>query len=344
MQQKPADSKAAQRHATAPTSPRRALDFGRSVRLASSFAPAAAASQSSPSRQVSPARRVGLIGTQPAPPRFARALSRERDAQSAEGSPQRAASRVPGPPPASVLQAVPRPGQPATAQPAASFRHRRYSIASSQPPAGRYATSTRPPSDAGPERTTLAPSRTTTAEVPRAKALAPLQRPAAARLPSPARGPGISHALASTSSMSGTIAALPVSNRAFATSTSLNASSRLASVDSAVAAALPRPATAPGDVRMQCADASGGANDVCLSRLLSTDSVENRAAASNVADDGGELDSLAGYSIGKVIGEGGFCQVKIGTHQLSGRSVAVKVINKVRAMAAQTFCARFVLP
>lgn len=144
--------------------------------------------------------------------------------------------------------------------------------------------------------------------------------------------------------MSGTIAALPVSNRAFATSTSLNASSRLASVDSAMAAALPRPPAAPGDVRMQCADASGGANDLCLSRLLSADSAENRAAASNVADDGGELDSLAGYSIGKVIGEGGFCQVKIGTHQLSGRSVAVKVINKVRAIAVQTFCVRVVLP
>ena len=145
--------------------------------------------------------------------------------------------------------------------------------------------------------------------------------------------------------MSGSISALPVSARAFATSTSLNASSRLASMDSAMAAALPRPHATPGDVRMQCADAaleSGrlekarrtSADEApCLARLLSDGAGENHAAASNSAGDGAELDSLAGYSIGDVIGEGGFCQVKLGTHQLSGRSVAVKVINKVRDSA-----------
>ncbi|CAG9462218.1 unnamed protein product [Pedinophyceae sp. YPF-701] len=39
---------------------------------------------------------------------------------------------------------------------------------------------------------------------------------------------------------------------------------------------------------------------------------------------------LAEYKIGKVIGEGGFCQVREGWHNLSGRKVAIKVIDKAR--------------
>jgi hypothetical protein len=38
--------------------------------------------------------------------------------------------------------------------------------------------------------------------------------------------------------------------------------------------------------------------------------------------------SLPGYSVGKVVGEGGFCQVKLGLHHLSRRKVAIKVIDK----------------
>ncbi len=45
---------------------------------------------------------------------------------------------------------------------------------------------------------------------------------------------------------------------------------------------------------------------------------------------GSELDdahsaALPGYSVGKVIGEGGFCKVRIGLHHLSRRKVAIKV-------------------
>ncbi|KAL6759053.1 kinase-like domain-containing protein [Haematococcus lacustris] len=50
---------------------------------------------------------------------------------------------------------------------------------------------------------------------------------------------------------------------------------------------------------------------------------------------GGELHAehtaaLPGYSVGKVIGEGGFCQVRLALHHLSGRKVAVKVIDKAK--------------
>ncbi|EFJ49603.1 hypothetical protein VOLCADRAFT_42482, partial [Volvox carteri f. nagariensis] len=37
---------------------------------------------------------------------------------------------------------------------------------------------------------------------------------------------------------------------------------------------------------------------------------------------------LPGYSVGKVIGEGGFCQVRLAVHHLSQRKVAVKVIDR----------------
>jgi hypothetical protein len=39
---------------------------------------------------------------------------------------------------------------------------------------------------------------------------------------------------------------------------------------------------------------------------------------------------LPGYSVGRVVGEGGFCQVRLGVHHLSRRKVAVKVIDKAR--------------
>ena len=41
-------------------------------------------------------------------------------------------------------------------------------------------------------------------------------------------------------------------------------------------------------------------------------------------------DRLPGYSIGKTIGEGGFCKVRMGVHDLSGQHVAIKVIDKLK--------------
>ncbi|KAL3158095.1 hypothetical protein ABBQ32_011699 [Trebouxia sp. C0010 RCD-2024] len=41
-------------------------------------------------------------------------------------------------------------------------------------------------------------------------------------------------------------------------------------------------------------------------------------------------DRLPGYSIGKTIGEGGFCKVRMGVHDLSGQQVAIKVIDKLK--------------
>ncbi|GAX80939.1 hypothetical protein CEUSTIGMA_g8374.t1 [Chlamydomonas eustigma] len=48
---------------------------------------------------------------------------------------------------------------------------------------------------------------------------------------------------------------------------------------------------------------------------------------------GSELDeahtaALPGYSVGKVIGEGGFCKVRLGIHHLSRRKVAIKIVDK----------------
>ena len=65
------------------------------------------------------------------------------------------------------------------------------------------------------------------------------------------------------------------------------------------------------------------------------------APATNAASPACELDPLAGYTLGKVIGEGGFCQVRAGVHQLSGRQVAVKVIRKVRSRQIASFFAMF---
>ncbi|KAA6419846.1 MAG: serine threonine kinase, partial [Trebouxia sp. A1-2] len=41
-------------------------------------------------------------------------------------------------------------------------------------------------------------------------------------------------------------------------------------------------------------------------------------------------DRLPGYSIGKTIGEGGFCKVRMGVHDISGQQVAIKVIDKLK--------------
>jgi len=42
-------------------------------------------------------------------------------------------------------------------------------------------------------------------------------------------------------------------------------------------------------------------------------------------DDSG---SLPGYVLGEVVGEGGFCKVRLGIHQVSGAKTAVKLIDK----------------
>ena len=41
-------------------------------------------------------------------------------------------------------------------------------------------------------------------------------------------------------------------------------------------------------------------------------------------------DRLPGYSIGRTIGEGGFCKVRMGVHDMSGQQVAIKVIDKLK--------------
>ena len=42
------------------------------------------------------------------------------------------------------------------------------------------------------------------------------------------------------------------------------------------------------------------------------------------------MSHLKGYVLGKELGEGGFCKVRLGVHRLSGAKVAVKVIDKLR--------------
>ena len=54
------------------------------------------------------------------------------------------------------------------------------------------------------------------------------------------------------------------------------------------------------------------------------------AAAGMVAASAVAVDRLPGYSIGKTIGEGGFCKVRAGVHDMSGQQVAIKVIDKLK--------------
>ena len=46
---------------------------------------------------------------------------------------------------------------------------------------------------------------------------------------------------------------------------------------------------------------------------------------------------MPGYHVGQVIGVGGFCKVRIGTENASGRQVAFKVIEKNQNL--QVWCA-----
>ena len=49
-------------------------------------------------------------------------------------------------------------------------------------------------------------------------------------------------------------------------------------------------------------------------------------------------DRLPGYSIGKTIGEGGFCKVRMGVHDISGQQVAIKVIDKLKLKVSNFWC------
>lgn len=49
-------------------------------------------------------------------------------------------------------------------------------------------------------------------------------------------------------------------------------------------------------------------------------------------------DRLPGYSIGKTIGEGGFCKVRLGVHDISGQQVAIKVIDKLKLKVGKLWC------
>lgn len=53
-------------------------------------------------------------------------------------------------------------------------------------------------------------------------------------------------------------------------------------------------------------------------------------AAAQAAAQAPATDRLPGYSIGKTIGEGGFCKVRMGVHDMSGQQVAIKVIDKLK--------------
>ncbi|DBB15140.1 TPA: hypothetical protein ACH3X3_004147 [Trebouxia sp. C0006] len=53
-------------------------------------------------------------------------------------------------------------------------------------------------------------------------------------------------------------------------------------------------------------------------------------ASAQAAAQAAATDRLPGYSIGKTIGEGGFCKVRMGVHDISGQQVAIKVIDKLK--------------
>ena len=43
-----------------------------------------------------------------------------------------------------------------------------------------------------------------------------------------------------------------------------------------------------------------------------------------------ERSQLPGYNLGKVVGEGGFCKVRLGVHQVTGAKTAVKLVDKAK--------------
>jgi 5'-AMP-activated protein kinase catalytic alpha subunit len=84
------------------------------------------------------------------------------------------------------------------------------------------------------------------------------------------------------------------------------------------------PAAAPPSAAAAAAAAAAGAARAVVS------SVAKSAAGTSAAPlAGGTNTTLAvGYALGAVVGQGGFCKVRVGTHQLTGARVAVKVIDK----------------
>jgi len=98
-----------------------------------------------------------------------------------------------------------------------------------------------------------------------------------------------------------------------------SAGSSRRSTTEAVPAALPSPvpataaATPPAPAAATTATAGTAAADI---------------SAADSAVDASYAGLLPGYSVGRVVGEGGFCQVRLGVHHLSRRKVAVKVIDK----------------
>ncbi len=61
-------------------------------------------------------------------------------------------------------------------------------------------------------------------------------------------------------------------------------------------------------------------------------------AAAQAAAQAAATDRLPGYSIGKTIGEGGFCKVRMGVHDISGQQVAIKVIDKLKLKVSEFQC------
>lgn len=47
---------------------------------------------------------------------------------------------------------------------------------------------------------------------------------------------------------------------------------------------------------------------------------------------------LPGYTLGQIIGVGGFCQVRLATHNATARIVAVKIVEKNQVMKVSTQC------
>jgi 5'-AMP-activated protein kinase catalytic alpha subunit len=84
------------------------------------------------------------------------------------------------------------------------------------------------------------------------------------------------------------------------------------------------PAAAPPSAAAAAAAAAAGATRAVVSAAAA-----NAAGTPAAPLPGGTNTTLAvGYALGAVVGQGGFCKVRVGTHQLTGARVAVKVIDK----------------
>ena len=76
---------------------------------------------------------------------------------------------------------------------------------------------------------------------------------------------------------------------------------------------------------------SDGVSNTVTSHIHNGQTGQSSGSAGSISgSSSSSMSHLKGYVLGKEIGEGGFCKVRLGVHRLSGAKVAIKVVDKLR--------------